>query len=93
MASMLKLIVLISIGLFFLYMKTAKQALIRYNKFIIKSMLSTLEQYEKEFGVYENSMPNKINFYNKQHIQGILPITPTVIRIKNPRIMNYLGFD
>ncbi|CAF1161447.1 unnamed protein product [Rotaria sp. Silwood1] len=89
----LLLIVLISIGLFFLYMKTAKQALIRYNKFIIKSMLSTLEQYEKEFGVYENSMPNKINFYNKQHIQGILPITPTVIRIKNPRIMNYLGFD
>ncbi|CAF2902734.1 unnamed protein product [Rotaria sp. Silwood2] len=89
----LLLIILISIGLFFLYMKSAKQALDRYNKFIIKSMLSTLEQYEKEFGVFENPIPNKINFHNKQHIRGILPITPTVIRVKNPRIMNYLGFD
>ncbi|CAF1272712.1 unnamed protein product [Rotaria sordida] len=89
----LLLIVLISIGLFFLYMKSAKQALNRYNKFIIKSMLTTLEQYEKEFGVFENLIPNKINFHNKQHIRGILPITPTVIRVKNPRIMNYLGFD
>ncbi|CAF3503035.1 unnamed protein product [Rotaria socialis] len=89
----LLLFILISVGVFFLYMKSAKKALDRYNQFIIKSMVSTLEQYEKEIGVFNTSIPNEINFHNKQQTRGILPITPTVIRVKNPRIMNYLGFD
>ncbi|CAF3968887.1 unnamed protein product [Rotaria magnacalcarata] len=89
----LLLFILISVGVFFLYMKSAKKALDRYNQFIIKSMVSTFEQYEKEIGVFKNAIPEEINFHNKQQIRGILPITPTVIRVKNPRIMNYFGFD
>lgn len=30
---------------------------------------------------------------NKQHTHEILPITPTVIRVRSPRIMNYFGFN
>jgi len=82
-----------SIGLFFIYINSAKQALDEHNEFIVKSMLSTLEQYDKELGIHENFNSNQTNLRDKQRIQGILPITPTVVRVKNPRIMNYLGFS
>ncbi|CAF0933114.1 unnamed protein product [Adineta steineri] len=86
-------IVLISIGLFFIHIKSAKQTLNEHNEFIIKSMLSTLEQYEKELGGAKNLPSDETNFHDKQRIQGILPITPTVVRVKSPRIINYLGFN
>ena len=56
-------------------------------------MLSTLTQYENELGENKNVRSNESDFRDKQRIQGILPITPTVVKIKNPRIMNYLGFE
>ncbi|CAF1064017.1 unnamed protein product [Adineta steineri] len=54
-------------------------------------MLSTLEQYEKELGGVKNLPSDETNFHDKQRIQGILPITPTVVRVKSPRIINYLA--
>ncbi|CAF4435780.1 unnamed protein product, partial [Adineta steineri] len=86
-------IVLISIGLFFIHIKSAKQTLNEHNEFIIKSMLTTLEQYEKELDGVKNLPSDETSFHDKQRIQGILPITPTVVRVKSPRIINYLGFN
>ncbi|CAF0933098.1 unnamed protein product [Adineta steineri] len=86
-------IVLISIGLFFIHIKSAKQTLNEHNEFVIKSMLTTLEQYEKELGGVKSPPSDETNFHDKQRIQGILPITPTVVRVKSPRIINYLGFN
>ena len=88
-----QLIILISISILFLYIKSAKKALDRHNEFIIKSILSKFEECEKELDVFKNSISKEINFRDKQHVRGILPITPTIVRVKNSRIMNYLGFN
>lgn len=74
-------------------MKPSKKALERYNKCIIRSALSTVERYNQKLETFNNPTLNKMNANDKKQIPGLLPITPTVVRVKSPRIINYLGFD
>ena len=72
--------------MFFFHLREGDQALKQHQTNLIDSILLTIEQNRNENETQIGS--RRVN--EKTH--GILPITPTIVRMKTPRIVHYLGF-
>ena len=90
---LLQVAALSSVGYFFSQISAAKQALTKHNESVIKAMVSTLKRYDiRPDDHHEEPVASESHARDQQRIRGVLPISPTMVRVKTPRVVNYLGF-
>ncbi|CAF0792051.1 unnamed protein product [Didymodactylos carnosus] len=98
--SFVQFLSLFSSVIILIHLKVAINEMHIYNTAVLRGMYDLLENYEKLVNEKNENNLNMEEHHNnalqlakeRHRVQGLLSISPTLIRVKNPRIMNYLGY-
>ena len=66
----------------------AKRSLARHNDLILQSIISTVQSTDPDPEHAQVHLTKE-----KHRLRGILPISPTIIRVQSPPIQNYFGYE
>ena len=86
----LAIVLLVLLVVLLLYLRSvprAKLGLRRHNEFILHSIFSSNTTRKRTDG--ENVRLTK----EKKRLRGVLPLSPTIIRVAKPPIQNYFGYE